>query len=86
MQVGNDTSWTEFRDVFEVDGQAIRPRDDRLEDLLRHATTWPARRPSWLRARATTSATSTRNVNTPLFSLRFLEAANQRRFRFTRTT
>ncbi len=85
MQVGHDTSWTEFRDVFEVDGQAIRPRDGRLEDLLRHAL-------DLARASAIVAESARynigdvdRNVNTPLFSLRFLEAANQPRFRFTRT-
>ncbi|MEO5821751.1 MAG: hypothetical protein ABIT71_14710, partial [Vicinamibacteraceae bacterium] len=86
MQVGEDTSWTEFRDVFEVDGRAIRPRDGRLEDLLPHAK-------DLARASAIVAESARfnigdvdRNVNTPLFSLRFLEAANQGRFRFARAS
>ena len=85
MQVGDDTSWTEFRDVFEVDGRAIRPRDGRLEDLLRHATDLAQASAIVAEGARFNIGDIDRNVNTPLFALRFLERANQRRFRFTRT-
>ena len=35
MKPASAESWAEFRDVFEVDGRAIRPRDGRLERMLR---------------------------------------------------
>ena len=87
MQAGSGPAWTELRDVFEVDGRAIRSRDDRLEHLLRE----PAGRAS---AEVSTIIAESarfnigdvgRNVNTPLFTLKFLEAANQGRFRFKRS-
>jgi hypothetical protein len=86
MQVGNDTSWTEFRDVFEVDGRIIRPRDGRLENLLRHATDLAGASSIVAESARFNIGDVARNVNTPLFSLRFLETGNQRRFRFRRTT
>ena len=86
MQVGSDTSWTGFRDVFEVDGRPIRPRNARLETMLRQsAGSVPAQVPAILAESARFNLGDVdRNVNTPLFALRFLEAANQPRFRFTR--
>jgi hypothetical protein len=86
MRVGRDTSWTEFRDVFEVDGRPIRSRDGRLEDLLRHATDGTDAAAIVAEGARFNIGDVERNVNTPLFSLRFLEAANQPRFRFTRTS
>jgi hypothetical protein len=85
MKPASADAWAEFRDVFEVDGRAIRPRDGRLEHMLRE--------PAASKHVSTILAESARfnigdvdrNVNTPLFSLRFLEAANQSRFRFTRS-
>jgi len=82
-----EASWTELRDVFEVDGRPIRNRDDRIEALLRGPA--GAASPD-LAAIVADSARFNigdvdRNVNTPLFALRFLEAANQRRFRFKRS-
>jgi hypothetical protein len=85
MKPPSAESWAEFRDVFEVDGRAIRSRDGRLEQMLRD--------PGASMHVATILAESARfnigdvdrNVNTPLFSLRFLEAAYQSRFRFERS-
>ena len=84
MRVGRDTSWTEFRDVFEVDGRAIRPRDGRLEDLLQRAADLDRASAIVAEGARFNIGDVDRNVNTPLFALRFLERANQRRFKFTR--
>jgi hypothetical protein len=84
MRVGRDTSWTELRDVFEVDGRAIRPRDRRLEDLLGRATDLADAAAIVAEGARYNIGDVERNVNTPLFPLRFLETANQGRFRFTR--
>jgi hypothetical protein len=84
MRIGDDTSWTEFRDVFEVDGRAIRPRDGRLEELLQHAADLAQASAIIAEGARFNIGDIDRNVNTPLFALRFLERANQRRFTFVR--
>jgi hypothetical protein len=84
MQVGTDTGWTEFRDVFEVDGRPIRRRDGRLEAIVQHATDLAQASAIVEEGARFNIGDVDRNVNTPLFSLRFLERANRGRFRFTR--
>ena len=56
---GSD-AWMQFRDVFEVDGKAVRDRNDRLEKLFLSRQNPPRRRRkrSSRKALATTSATS----------------------------
>ena len=87
MKPGSEASWTEFRDVFEVDGRAIRSRDDRLEHLLREPAAAASAEESTIIAESArfNIGDVDRNVNTPLFTLKFLEAANQRRFKFRRS-
>jgi hypothetical protein len=87
MKPASAGSWTEFRDVFEVDGRAIRPRDGRLERMLREPTGPASISVSTILADSArfNIGDVDRNVNTPLFSLRFLEARNQSRFRFARS-
>ena len=80
-------AWVQFRDVFEVDGSPVRDRADRLTELL---ATNPPSRDAQIRKILETSARYNigeveRNINVPLLALQFLEPANQRRFRFTRT-
>jgi hypothetical protein len=78
-------SWAELRDVFEVDGQVIRGRDGHLEQVLRTPATASMGLATVLAENARFNVGDVdRNVNTPLFALRFLEAGNQPRFRFTR--
>jgi hypothetical protein len=79
--------WLQFRDVFDVDGAPVRDRserlmklflqpagspDDRLEDILRESARYNI-------------GNIERNVNTPLFTLFFLDPRYQPRFRFFRT-
>jgi hypothetical protein len=79
--------WIQYRDVYEVDGTPIRVRQERLAALVRDGTS------SSLLQLGTMLEDSARynigdirrNVNTPLFSLQFLLASNQRRFAFKRT-
>ena len=86
MKPANAESWAEFRDVFEVDGRAIRPRDRRLEQMLRDPSAATSMHVATILAESArfNIGDVDRNVNTPLFSLRFLEADNQPRFRFRR--
>jgi len=87
LKPGSDAPWTEFRDVFEVDGRAIRTRDARLEHMLREPAGEASAHVSTILAESArfNIGDVDRNVNTPLFTLRFLEAANQRRFKFKRS-
>lgn len=78
--------WVQYRDVFEVDGAAVRDRRQRLTEVL---TEGRASRDAQLRSILAESARYNigdieRNINVPLLALQFLEPANQWRFRFTR--
>jgi hypothetical protein len=79
--------WTEFRDVFEVNGLAVRDRRDRLTHLFLDGS--PSAREQIGRILDESSRFNigeiARNINTPVFALRILEGANQPRFRFKRT-
>jgi hypothetical protein len=79
--------WTEFRDVFEVNGIAVRDRRDRLTHLFLDGS--PSAREQIGRILDESSRFNigeiARNINTPVFALQILESANQGRFRFKRT-
>jgi hypothetical protein len=76
--------YVELRDVFEVDGRAVRGRGSRLEALLRDPTGVASTTVQSIIAEsaAYNIGSITRNVNTPLMALQFLDASQQRRFRF----
>jgi len=76
--------WVSFRDVYEVDGVAVRDRDDRLRRLFLQPG---VQIQSQLMAIQEESARYNmgaveRNINVPLFPLRFLTPENRPRFRF----
>ena len=76
--------YVELRDVFEVNGEQVRPRQSRLEELLRDDS---GRANASIQSIINESAsynigTVTRNINTPLMSLQFLDAAHQPGVRF----
>jgi hypothetical protein len=79
-------AWMGYRDVFEVDGRAVRDRDNRLPELfLKPSRTTDERIREILDASARYNIGDIqRNVNTPVFSLLFLERANRFRFTFKR--
>jgi hypothetical protein len=78
--------YVEYRDVFEVDGEPVRDRRERLTELVGT----PGRAASDQLGRIINDSARynigniRRNVNTPLLSLLFLDAAYQPRFRFAR--
>jgi hypothetical protein len=77
--------WLPFRDVFEVDGQRVRDRQDRLVKLF--VETSPSRALDNARAIVRESArynigTVRRELNLPTLPLWFLEPQNTRRFNF----
>ena len=78
-------AWVSFRDVFEVNGRPVRDREDRLKRLFLDGS------PEALAQLAAIKEESSRlniglverNINVPLFALKFLEGANLARCRFT---
>ena len=84
VKPSNVDRYVEFRDVFEVDGETIRDRRDRIAALWR---TGSADANSRLDAILEESARYNiggvqRNINTPLMPLLFLNTAYQERFSF----
>lgn len=80
-------AWMAFRDVFDVDGAPVRDRRERLAQLFLEPS---ASANAQIRKILDESARYNigdiqRNVNTPVYPLLFLEAANQFRFTFKRT-
>ena len=76
---GNRTLWLAFRDVVEVDGRAIRDRQERLQRLFLSP---PPNALAQARAIALESARFNigdvvRTVNVPTLALEFLETAGQ---------
>jgi hypothetical protein len=77
--------WLQFRDTFEVDGEAVRDREERLTHLFLEPAT------AVERAKRIASDSSRynlgvveRTINVPLMPLVFLERDVQPRFRFSR--
>jgi hypothetical protein len=79
--------WTEFRDVFEVNGSPVRDRTERLTRLFLDGS--PSAREQIGEILDESSRFNIgeikRNINTPVFALQILQQANQPRFRFRRT-
>jgi hypothetical protein len=88
VKPGPDAAWMEFRDVFEVDGQPVRDRSERLTKLfLDPSPSTDAQIRQILEESARYNLGDVqRNVNGPVFPLLFLERVNQYRFKFKRTT
>jgi hypothetical protein len=82
-----DREWLQFRDVFEVDGNPVRDRTERLTKLfLRPSASTSAQIEQILDESARFNVGNIqRNINAPLMPLLFLEADNQWRFKFKRT-
>jgi len=76
--------WVSFRDVYEVNGVAVRDRDDRLRRLFLEPRVQMQTQLMAIQeesARYNIGAVE-RNINVPLFPLRFLTPENRPRFRF----
>jgi len=84
VQTPGSDQWVEFRDVFEVDGRAVRDRADRLTKLFLQPMT-VAR--SQLEAITEESArynigTISRNFNVPMLALTVVDPEHKGRFSF----
>ena len=88
VKLKDSGEWHMFRDVFDVNGEPVRDRDERLTKLFLNPTTS-------LLEEATAIALegarynlggAERTINNPLLVLAFLQAAYQTRFRFSLNT
>jgi len=76
--------WVSFRDVFEVDGKAVRDRDDRLKRLFLDPSVEAQAQLKQIVAESAryNIGQVERNINVPLFALKFLRSENLWRLRF----
>jgi hypothetical protein len=78
--------WFPFRDTFEVDGQAVRDRENRLTKLFLRSPTDSSLEQARLIAQESSRyniGEVIRTINNPVIALAFLERAYQKRFAFT---
>jgi hypothetical protein len=89
FDVAGNGWWVPFRDVFEVDGQPVRERDDRLARL---AEAFASSTDAVAQARVISEESArfnlqgfglSRTINTPMTALAFLSAVNQPRSTFS---
>jgi hypothetical protein len=78
--------WIQFRDVFEVDGQPVRDRSDRLVKLFLEpsGSTGQQVRRIVLESARYNIGNVVRTINVPILPLSVLDPVNQPRFRFER--
>jgi len=79
--------WLQFRDVFAVDGQPVRDRQERLTEIFLspNSSTYSQTVAILFESARYNIGSLERTMNVPLLPLRFLEAANQQRFKFSRS-
>jgi hypothetical protein len=84
VRLESPPGWASFRDVYEVNGVAVRDRDDRLRRLFLEPGALAEGQLAAIQeesARYNIGAAE-RNINVPLFTLRFLAPENLGRSRF----
>src|SRR5262245_27362998 len=81
------TRWVQFRDVFDVDGKAVRDRSERLYKLLLEPTASSAQQVEEIVKESAryNIGNLQRTINVPVLALLILDPPNQRRFSFERT-
>jgi hypothetical protein len=82
----DSTLWMPFRDVFEVDGRAVRDRQDRLTKILLEPTQSALDRANKIAqesARYNIESSMKRTINNPLLALAFIQTEYQPRFRYS---
>ena len=77
--------WLPFRDVFEVDGAAVRDREQRLQKLFVQSKADALAQATQITSESTryNIGALQRTVNTPILALTYLAADAQDRFKFT---
>jgi VWFA-related protein len=87
VRATGSAGYTEFRDVFEVDGRAVRDRQDRLARLFLASGTSADTQIAQIHLESSryNIGNVERTVNTPTLALNVVLPATQPRFRFART-
>lgn len=80
---GSDFGYVQFRDVFEVDGDAVRDRGDRLTKLFLNSSVSARRQASDIMNESAryNIGTVERNINVPLVALMMMDPMNRSRFK-----
>ena len=78
--------WMPFRDVYEVDGKAVREREQRLQNLFLEAPATAAERAAEITAESARYNIGfvERNLNLPTLALRYLDPARRAKLAFRR--
>lgn len=76
--------WMAFRDVFSVDGEPVRDRENRLVELFLRPSAGGLRRAEQIRAESSryNISSAVRDINVPTFALQFLLPEVRGRFAF----
>jgi len=85
---GGPDAYVQFRDVFDVDGDPVRDRTDRLETLFMNPSASANRQASQIMnesARYNIGSVE-RNINVPLIALMLLDPSYRPRFKFSVST
>lgn len=85
VPAGNAGGYVQFRDVFDVDGEAVRDRTDRLAALFMKPSDNARKQAAQIMnesARYNIGSIS-RNINVPLMTLMFLDPLYQSHFKFS---
>lgn len=85
--VGRD-GYVQFRDVFDVDGQPVRDRSERLLKLFRDPSAANTRQAGQIMAESSRYNVGRieRNINVPLLALMFMHPQNRSHFTFAMST
>ena len=84
VQKPGKAEWRAFRDVFQVDGQLVRDRSERLTELFVQPSTEALARADEIEREGAryNLGDPERTLNNPLIALAFLQSRYQSRFRF----
>jgi hypothetical protein len=85
---GSDFGYAQFRDVFEVDGEAVRDRTDRLTRLFIDQSLTARKLASEIMNESAryNIGNVERNINVPLIALMLLDPIHRARFKYSVTT
>lgn len=88
VRLAGDDRWIQFRDVFEVDGQPVRDRDERLYRLFIEPTSGAQLQAQQIQNEGSRFNIGPlfRTINVPILALIFVDAEHQSRFRFKRVS
>jgi hypothetical protein len=82
VRTPGEDSWVAFRDVYEVNGTAVRDREDRLKRLFLDQSAEAQAQLTAIKEESARYNIGGRNINVPLFPLKFLEQGNLLHFEY----